>query len=167
MHRLVILASVVMLAASSVNCANSPERSNANILAPSSSDGAAIVGALGGHGGGKPGGGAGSGSGGSLTYKMVIDNNNDGVPSFRDTVTFIVQTTATAYPYVTLKCYQNGTLVSQDSNAMFAHSLDQNFTLGPTAAWTSGTANCTATLENRDARNGSITVLASTSFPVN
>lgn len=161
MHRLVILASVVMLAASSVNCANSPEQSGGNILAPSTTDGTAL------RGGNKPGPGGGSGSGGSLTYKMVVDINNDGVPSFRDTVTFDVQTTATAYPYVTLRCYQNGTLVSQDSNAMFAHSLDQNFTLGPTLAWTSGAADCTATLENRDAKNGSITVLASTSFPVN
>ena len=160
MRRLVILASVVMLAAGSVNCANSPE----NILAPSTSNGVARVGADA-RGGGKPG--TGGGSGGSLSYRMVIDNNNDGVPSFRDTVTFVVQTTATAYPYVTLRCTQNGTLVSQDSNAMFAHSLDQNFTLGPTVAWTSGAADCTATLENRDAKNGSITVLASTSFPVN
>jgi hypothetical protein len=163
MHRFVMLAAVVVLAASSVNCANSPE----NILAPSTSDGIAMFGANARGGGGKPGPGTGVVGGGSLTYKMVIDNNNDGVPSFRDTVTFIVQTTATAYPYVTLRCYQNGTLVSQDLNAMFAHSLDQNFTLGPTQAWTSGAADCTATLENRDAKNGSITVLASTSFHVN
>ena len=72
MPRLVILASVVMLAAISVNCANSPERSNANILAPSASDAAILV-ATGGHGGGKPG--TGGGSGGSLTLAMVTDNN--------------------------------------------------------------------------------------------
>jgi len=160
MHRLVILASVAMLAASSVNCANSSEPSSANILAPSS-DATSL------RGGNKPGPGGGSGTGGSLAPKMVADLNNDGVPSFRDTVTFVVQTTATAYPYVTLKCYQNGTLVSQDTNAMFAYSLDQNFTLGPTLAWTSGAADCTATLENRDAKNGSMTVLASTSLAVN
>jgi hypothetical protein len=165
MHRLVILASVVMLAASSVNCANSPERSNASILAPSASDGAAVVGALGGHGGGKPG----AGGGGSLAYKMVIDNNNDGVPSFHDTVTFVVQTTATTQPYVTLKCYQNGTLVSRESNGIFAISLSEEFTLGPTSLWTGGAATCTATLENWDSysKNGNITTLASISFPVN
>src|SRR5438552_3236496 len=101
MPRLVILASVVMLAAISVNCANSPERSNANILAPSASDAAILV-ATGGHGGGKPG--TGGGSGGSLTLAMVTDNNNDGLPNFGDTVTFAVQTTATAYPWVTLRC---------------------------------------------------------------
>jgi hypothetical protein len=161
MHRLAILTSVVMLAASSVNCANSPEQPGANILAPSTTDGAAL------RGGNKPGPGTGGSGGGSLTYQMVIDYNNDGVPNFRETVTFVVQTTATAYPYVTLRCYQNGTLVSQDTNAMFVHSLDQNFTLGPTQAWTGGAANCTATLEDRGAKNGSITVLASTSFAVN
>jgi hypothetical protein len=170
MHRLVTLASVVMLAASSVNCANSPERSTANMLAPSSSDGAATVGAAGGHGGsggGKPGGG--SGTRGSLAVAMVIDNNTDGVPSFGDTVTFTVSTTATAYPWVTLRCNQNGTLVSQESNGIFATSLSRDFTLGPTSLWPSGAATCTATLENWDSysKNGSITVLASTSFPVN
>jgi len=164
MHRLGILA-VVMLAASSANCANSPERSTANILAPSATDGAAMVGVSGGHGGGKPGGG---GSGGSLTWVMVTDNNQNGLPNFRDTVTFAVQTTATAFPYVTLTCYQNGTLVSQETNAMFAGSLDENFTLGPTSLWTSGAANCTASLESRDgsSKRGSVTGLASMSFTV-
>ena len=157
-----MLASVVALAAMSVNCANSPEQSNANVLGPSSVGEAALA-AKG--GGGKPG--PTGGTGGTITHKMVVDLNGDGLPSFRDTVTFVVQTGATAYPYVTLRCYQNGTLVSQDTNAMFAHSLDQNFTLGPTLAWTGGPANCTANLENRDAKNGSISVLASTSFTTN
>jgi hypothetical protein len=165
MHRLVILASVVMLAAASVNCANA-ERSNANILAPSPSGGAATVSATGGHGGGRPGGG---GSGGSLTWVMVTDNNQDGVPSFTDTVTFAVQTTATTHPWVTLKCKQNGTLIYQESNGIFATSLDENFTLGPTSLWQSAAADCTATLENWDSysKNGKITVLASTSFSTN
>ena len=160
MRRLVILASVVMLAVSSANCANSSEQSNASPVAPSTS-GLAL------RGGGKPGGGSG-GSGGSLTYKMVTDNNNDGVANFRETVTFVVQTTATVYPYVTLRCKQNGTLVSQESNGIFPTSLSGDFTLGPTSLWTGGTADCTATLENWDSysKHGSITVLASTSFTV-
>jgi hypothetical protein len=161
----VMFASVVALAASTMNCANSPEQSNANVLAPSSVGEAALA-ARG--GGGKPSGGGTPVGGGTLsTPKMVADLNGDGQPSFRDTVTFVVQTTSTAYPYVTLRCYQGGTLVSSDSNAMFTHSLDQNFTLGPTGAWTGGAANCTANLENRDAKNGSIVVLASTSFTTN
>ena len=164
MHRLIILASVVMLAASSVNCANSPERSNGNVLAPSASDGAGIV--DGGHGGGNPGKGADSGD--SLTLVMVTDKNGDGLPNFGDTVTFAVHTTATAYPWVTVKCIQNGTLVGQGTVGIFATSVGRNFTLGPTSLWRSGTASCSATLENWDSysRNGKITVLASTSFPV-
>jgi hypothetical protein len=116
-------------------------------------------------GGGKPGGG-GTTSGGSITWVMVTDNNQDGLPSFGDTVTFAVQTTATAYPYVTVKCTQNGTVVSQESNAMSAGSLDEKFTLGPTSLWKGGAANCTATLENWDSysKNDTTTVLASTSF---
>jgi len=164
----VMFASVVALAAMSVNCANSPGQSNANVLAPSSVGDAALAARPGGGGGGKPGGGGTVVGGGTIAPpKMVLDLNGDSVPSFRDTVTFDVQTTATAYPYVTLRCYQGGTLVSQDTNAMFVHSLDQNFTLGPTLAWTGGPANCTANLENRDAKNGSISVLASTSFTTN
>ena len=166
MHKLVILASVVMLAASSANCANSPERSNANILAPSALNGAAIVGATG-HGGGKPGGGG--TTSGSLAWVMVTDNNLDGLPSFTDTVTFAVQTSATTHPYVTLRCNQNGTLIYQQSNGIFATSLGENFTLGPTSVWTGGAADCTATLENWDSysKNGHMTVLASTSFTTN
>ena len=53
---------------------------------------------------------------------------------------------------------------------MFAKSLDQNFTLGPTCALdVAGAANCTATLENWDSysKNGSITALTSISFQTN
>ena len=161
-HKFVMFASVVALAASSVNCANSPEQSNANVLAPSSLGDAALAA----RGGGKPGGGGTVGGGGSISSPvMVADLNGDSVPSFRDTVTFVVQTTATAYPYVVLKCYQGGALVSSDSNAMFAGSLDQKFTLGPTGNWTGGAANCTANLENRDGKG--VVVLASTSFLTN
>ena len=169
MHRLVILASVVMMAASSMNCANSPERSSANILAPSALDAASILDASANQANGKPGGGGGTVTGGgSLTLRMVVDQNGDGLPNFRDTVTFTVQTTATAYPYVTLKCYKDGTLVSQESNAMFAGSLDENFQLGPTQLWTSGTASCTATLESwNSSKRSSVTVLASMPVTVN
>jgi hypothetical protein len=163
MRRLVILGSVVMIAVSSVNCVNSPDQSSGSLLSPSIGDTNA-------RGGNKPGPGTGTGGGGgTIAWVMVIDKNGDRVPSFTDTVTFAVQTTATAFPFVTLKCSQNGTLVSQESNGMFPTSLGQNFTLGPTGAWKGGTADCTATLENWDSytKHGTITVLASTSFTTN
>jgi len=124
-----------------------------------------------GKGGGKPGGGGTTTGGGTVSLKtpLVDDKNSDGLPSFRDTVTFNVQTSATVQPFVTLICKQNGTVVSKESNGMFPTSLGQNFTLGPTALWTGGTADCTATLENWDSysKNGSITALASMSFTTN
>jgi len=170
MKRFVILASVVVLAAGSANCGGSGSSSEwpSSIVGPSAvGDASPMLSAKG--GGGKPGGG--TTGGGTLSIKMplVDDTNSDGVPSFRDTLTFNVQTTATVYPYVTLRCYQNGVLVSKESNGMFPTSLGQNFTLGPTASWTGGTANCTATLENWDAysKNGNITPLASISFSTN
>jgi hypothetical protein len=120
-----------------------------------------------GGGGGKGGGGTTGGSGTISQPVMVNDVGTSGI-SLGDKVTFTVSTTATAYPWVTVKCSQNGTLVSKQSNGIFATSLNQNFTLGPTQNWQSGGADCTATLENWDsyAKNGSITVLASTSFKV-
>ena len=118
----------------------------------------------GGGGGGKPGGG-GSTSGG--TIDLVLLNSTDGVPHYGQKVTFTVSTSATSYPYVTLKCYQGG-LVYQASKGIFPTSLGQNFTLGPTPNWQGGEADCTATLEDWDSysKNGSITPLASMTFHV-
>jgi hypothetical protein len=112
----------------------------------------------GGGGGGKPGGGGGG------TIALVLLDSSDGVAHYGQRVTFDVHTTATAYPYVTLRCYQNGGLVYQLSNAMFATSLNQIFTLGPTPSWTGGAASCTADLESWSSRK--VSKLASTSFAV-
>jgi hypothetical protein len=148
MRKLVILASLVVAAAISANCAKSSEGAN-SLMAPSSINGADAK---------KPGPATGQ------TGTIALVGNP--FPSFGDTVTFEVFTTATAYPWVTLRCYQNGALVSQESNAV-GRGL---FTLGPSGLWTGGAADCTATLENWDnysSKKGSITVLGSTSFPVN
>ena len=92
----------------------------------------------------------------------------EGVPHFGQYVTFNVQTTATAYPWVTLKCYQNGGLVYRQSLAMFLSPTGGSFPLGPTPNWQSGGADCTATLEDWDeyGSNGRITALASLPFTV-
>jgi hypothetical protein len=150
MHKLVILAAVATLAASSLNCANSSEAAN-SLVAPSAISADAK----------KPG--HGNGDTGTLALVMVADNDGNGVPSFGDTVTFDVQTTATTQPFVTVKCSQSGTVVYQQSNNM---TVTRNFNLGPTGLWTGGAADCTATLENWDnySKNGAITALASLSF---
>lgn len=118
-----------------------------------------------GAGGGKPGGGGTTGGG---TLSLVLLNSTDGLPHFGQKVTFNVSTTATTKPWVTLKCSQNGALVYKQSNGIFATSLGQVFTLGPTPSWQGGEADCTATLENWDSysKNGKITALASIGFRV-
>jgi hypothetical protein len=91
----------------------------------------------------------GGGGTGTISLVMVTDQNSDGLPNWDDTVTFAVSASSTTQPYVTVKCSQNGTLVSQQSSGIFPASLGQNFTLASTA-WQSGAADCTATLQNWD-----------------
>lgn len=119
------------------------------------------VAARGGGGGGKPGGGGG-------TIDLVLLNSTDGVPNYGEKVTFNVSTSATSYPWVTLKCTQGDSLVYQASKGIFPTSLGQEFTLGPTGNWRGGEADCTATLENWDSysKNGRITPLGSMTFHV-
>ena len=97
-----------------------------------------------GGGGGKPGGGGGGGGGGSrLSLVMVADADGDGVVSHGDTVTFNVSTSADR-PYVSVKCYQAGTLVYAASAGFYAdYPGIANFAPG-TTTWTSGGADCTA-----------------------
>src|SRR5947207_14455336 len=70
---------------------------------------------------GKPGGGGGGGttSGGSGTISLVLLNSTDGLAHVGQKVTFTVSTSVTTQPYVNVKCFQNGTLVYDVSNAMF------------------------------------------------
>lgn len=126
---------------------------------------ALVPGALAGKGGG--GGGGGTTSGGTIALVLVNDANGNGAPNWGDTVTFAVSTTATAMPYVTLDCYQGGTLVYTASNGIFAISLNQLFVL-KTPAWSGGAASCTAWLQNWDSysKHHSITNLASMNFSV-
>jgi hypothetical protein len=113
---------------------------------------------------GKPGGGGGSG-GGSLSLVMVTDTNGDGMPNFKDSVSFKV-TSSSVQPYVRVECTQNSTLVYTETNGFFAgYPWDTNFDLGPTQSWTSGPANCIAKLIVLN--NSKQTVQASLSFLVN
>jgi hypothetical protein len=106
--------------------------------------------ALAGKGGtGKGGSGGGTTSGGTSSITgpvMVVDLNGNGLPNWGDTVTFNISTTATTQPYVNLVCSGNG--VGYNSwRGVFAGSLDTNwnFVLS-SGGWTSGAADCTATL---------------------
>jgi hypothetical protein len=84
-------------------------------------------------------------------------------PRFGDHVTFSVST-ATAYPYVNLKCYQNGNLIGEGWAGFFDGALgDRTFGLY-SPQWTGGAADCTAYLDMNS--NGKWKQLASTSFHV-
>jgi hypothetical protein len=108
---------------------------------------------------GKPSGSGTSGSG-SLTVKMVADANGNGSPDVGDTVSFNVSTTATDKPWVKVNCSQGGSWVYTSSAGFFAaYAWAPNFTLESTM-WTSGAADCTATLY-KVGSNGKISNLAS------
>jgi hypothetical protein len=119
---------------------------------------------------GKGGGGKGGNTGGTGTgtISLVLLNSTDGLAHFGQQVTFNVSTTSTTMPWVTLQCYQNGSLVYKMSNGIFATSLNQNFTLGPTPSWPGGAADCTAWLQNWDsyAKRGAIQNITSTGFHI-
>ncbi len=107
-----------------------------------------------GGGGGKPGGGGGKPGGGSstssLTLVMVSDRNGNGSPNWGDTITFTVSTTATNYPYVDVRCYQNGALVYSASAGFYDSYLwpgARNMPLS-SPSWTGGAATCTAVLND-------------------
>jgi hypothetical protein len=85
-------------------------------------------------------------------------------PQYGGQVTFDISTTATAYPFVNLKCYQNGTLVAEGWAGFFDGALgNQAFGLY-SPQWTGGAADCTANLDMKS--NAKWKVLATTSFHV-
>jgi hypothetical protein len=124
--------------------------------------------ALAGKGGGKPSGGGGSTSGGGsihLASPITVDKDGSGTVSFGDIVEFTISTTATATPYVNLKCYQGGALVIEGWRGYFADSLDYR-TFGLYGGqWAGGAADCTAWLDAPTSKGG-MRQLASTSFHV-
>jgi hypothetical protein len=92
-------------------------------------------------------GGSGATGGGTISLApLVVDADGDGAPSFGDTVTFNLSTSA-SQPYVNLLCSQGGVQVYNSWRGYFAGSLDSNwnFVLG-SGGWTSGAADCTAWL---------------------
>jgi len=176
MNRLMILASVVALAAGAVGCGNSPGQANSLVdVGPSavsdSSQGGGNLTTLakgGGGGGGKgsAGGGATTGGGGSLAWRMVTDLNGNGSPNWGDTVTWTFSTSASE-PHVDLTCSQNGTVVYGATTGFYASypwPWTQNMTLS-SQAWSAGSANCVGVLYVFSGSSKS--TLATTSFTAN
>ena len=98
--------------------------------------------------------------GSSLTSKATA-----GSPTFGSKVTFLVNTSATAMPWVENQCFQGRRLVYSQTHGLFDGYLAAPiFTLGPTPSWTGGSADCTATLFSYD--GGKRKNLATTTFTV-
>ena len=104
---------------------------------------------------GKPGGGGGKpprDSGGTLTLVMVEDANTNGTPNWNDTITFNV-TSSSSSPYVSVKCYQGGTLVYGADAGFYADYPWPGARNMPlySPAWTGGAASCNATINGSPA----------------
>jgi hypothetical protein len=159
MRKMMMLAPVVALALVSANCSggafNSPTSPGVGV-----SDSATEAR---GGGGKKPGGGSGGTTGGgSLSVVMVNDINGDGLPNWGETITFNV-TTSAEKPFVRLQCYQGGSAVYAGSVGYFpGYAWAQEFYL-VSGGWSSGAADCTATLYT-STDGSSSTTLATLNF---
>jgi hypothetical protein len=101
------------------------------------------------------GGNGGSGKGpdkaggyGSSSLELVYLDDSDGnqVPNHGDTVGFVVSTSATDRPFVSLNCYQGNAWVYSASVGYFAaYPWSQQFVLSA-ASWPEGAASCMARL---------------------
>jgi hypothetical protein len=108
----------------------------------------------------RPGGGGGGATG---SFSLVLKNSTDGVPHYGQAVTFKV-TSSTAYPSVNLTCYQNGDWVTNQSVGFYpGWAWSQDFPLS-SWKWTSGAADCTATLSYQTSKGQQ--TLATLSFHV-
>ncbi len=126
----------------------------------------ALAGKGGNGGGGKPGGGGSTTSSSLSGPVMVTDLNGDGSPNHLDSITFDVSTTATAYPEVGLRCYQNSLLMYDGYVGYFATYMFNRWFALDSGYWADGvSATCDARLFYNDKR-GRQHVLATTSFTV-
>jgi len=127
---------------------------------------AAKGGGGGGGGGGGHHGGGGTTGGGSLALVLVYDANGNGAANWADSITYTVSTTATAYPYVSTQCTQNGALVLSSSAGFFPSYPWPDSQVVPLTSpvWTGGAASCTAKLYSMD--SGSQVILSTLSFSV-
>ena len=184
MRRYLALAVVGVLAAAVVGCSDSQGGNPLSTVSPSSvssgSSSAAPLSASGGSdataqtqgrsggGGKKPGGGSTGGTtgGSSLSWVMVTDTNNNGVPNWGEQIRFNVSTTATTEPNVNLSCTQNGVVVYGALTGYYASypwPWTNIMTLSSNS-WQGGQAECTAVLNYY---SGTSTInLASITFTV-
>jgi len=143
MRSLIVLASVVVIAASAANCADVPGEANSigsiapSVLAAPPSIGATLTVTATGGKKGKPGA---ADPTPDLAYRMVIDDGN-GVPNYGETIAIDVLTAQT-WNQIDVTCYQNGVAVFGS-----ARTVDYQYPIRlQSAVWTGGAADCTADL---------------------
>jgi hypothetical protein len=85
-------------------------------------------------------------------------------PSYGQTITFKVTSTSSS-PYVQLNCSQNSVVVYQHQAGFYAGYPWPNTYVLSSNYWTSGSANCTATLEHNG--HNRVVVDATLAFTVN
>jgi hypothetical protein len=131
---------------------------------------AAFAGKGGGGGGGSAGGchkscgGTNTGSFVGANPVMLTDNGTPGV-SFGDAVTFSVTDTATYYG-VRVDCFQNGVQVWTQTQGFYPGWMWGTTYWLTGGSWTSGAANCTATLFSQNADGTNTQIQASMNFNV-
>jgi len=89
---------------------------------------------------GKPSHGGGT-TGGSYTITL----SPTGSYYFGENIYATTNAPVSLSPFISMKCYQNGALVGTTDHAAFPGGWYYGwaFSLGPSAAWTGGAANCT------------------------
>jgi hypothetical protein len=164
MRRPTVLALLLVAAASSSQCSDG----KTTVIGPSSGIAAGRFANTGGgstQGGntGTPGGGDSGPSSGSsisrLALMLVVDKNGDGRASRGDSITFAITTTQT-WDHVSVVCSQNGEVVFSAER-----TADEWSSIALTSAtWSSGAADCKATLDQVNETDSKTTTLASATF---
>ena len=98
------------------------------------------------------------------SLNLVLLNSTDGSAHWGQSVTFTVSTTATTYPSVDLKCYQNGAVVMTWSAGFYPSYLWTKDVTLSSPSWTGGAASCTATLDYSNGKT--VITLATLPFQV-
>lgn len=97
----------------------------------------------------------------TLVRMEAASSATAGGPYFGEQVMFATSTDRTEQPWVQLSCYQGGELVYAESHPAYQPNRLNDpgmFTLGPSAAWTGGAADCRGDLFM--VRNGLFRTLA-------
>jgi hypothetical protein len=104
---------------------------------------------------------------GSITLRLITDNNLDKQPNWGDSITFDAYTSATSSPVLKLNCYKSGqnVLSVQMSYAPGVQAAYSRYIELMSGQWTGGGADCAAALLNTKTSTDSI--LSTYTFHVN